>query len=192
MVGGNMFHILSSILRNKDMTSGKFFATLHGFTEDFPPTILISKDAATLVEIVRQCIPEYQQYQYDHVIYSMTLDVWNIPSGLSGVGDCYHRNFGDLTKCPSTKIGLFALWSKILVDGNWFGKCSDHPIGDCDMCTEKITTTEKLIQCKSCSKINHLDCLGALVKSTPAGKKCPNCKVVWLDKNCIRVTNKLF
>jgi hypothetical protein len=140
--------------------------TLDGF-RDFPPTILLAKQAdALLLQSQTESLANSENlYKFIHAICPFVVDPWNYQTNHS-VLLCYYKDFGELIKCPSIQC-VSSYW---MFDRNSFTDSKAVKIDDCMICLEPVLLTQRIGRCKNCLKTIHGLCGDNL-------HKCANCQI---------------
>jgi hypothetical protein len=177
------FKMLCRIARGK--TPMELSLLLDGFTDLFPPTVLLSSQGDQLLQ---QALHENAHkpgilYQFAHAIYYYVVDPWNHGKNAytNGIVKCYYQELGDLVTCPLLKSKLHSLWSdlKTFRTRDLDATPSTTHLGSCCLCESKVMLNQAWARCRSCLHIMHVSC--GLPVCCPNGE----CKqsFTWQNKN---------
>mgnify|MGYP001352881531 CR=1 FL=1 len=162
----SMFYNLLVMCREK--SSAEIYAILAGY-RDTEPIFLTSRHARALLLAISEDDGSIN-YKYVHAIAPFVYDIWNL-SNVDSVLDCYYRDFGKLTECPSTHQKFFSIWSK----QNNFNNDAIDVLGKCCICLNEMQLhTIPLFMCLACRQIFHYDCYEKSKETI--GSKCPICR----------------
>jgi len=108
------YEIFKSIVK-KYCDSGENLRKFMLGTYEFPIVFMKANFSDKLLDYLLRRTKITNQYfgNYVHVVTQFTIDIWNmVPKEDIGIIDCYYRNFGELTECPSTLEEIIVLWNK--------------------------------------------------------------------------------
>jgi len=172
----NLFKTILNICKGK--TPQEIFTILDGQTDYCCACLLPYKYADQLLEQSLENCPkelENNKYKYVHAIAPFYFDVWN-SQYKDSVFECYYKNLGQLTRCPTEISHLYELWNRCVylshkVDLNGAELCN------CKVCNKIVKIEQYKIRCKSCYNYFHTNCVDTTINSRCT--KCPMCSAKW-------------
>jgi len=169
LLDNKQFVMLKKQCENK--SSNEIYLILNGFY-DFPKIILYARQADELLTMIyKVLIIRDDIIDYIHAICKHVIDPWNLTFDNS-VLECYYKDLGQLTKCP-TKIK--DLEKHFFFGSVYMSKYANIVIKTCTYCSKDIRTSQNIIKCKNCNFILHTHCYFSLTLKNKCKYDCTNC-----------------